>query len=82
MKDVYIFDGDLVIVNPLLLPPRNGQIVVAILENAAVVKRCFLKNDIVELHSENPEYKPIIARIDEVRFAGVVVGMYRTMSNV
>lgn len=80
MKDAYIFNGDLVIVNPSLLPPKDGQIVVAVWDNAAVVKRYYLKGSMVELHSENPEYQPIIVPADDrLRLIGVVVGMYRSM---
>jgi len=42
LKDAYIFSGDIVIVNPNL-EPKNGQIVVAILDDAAVVKRFYKK---------------------------------------
>jgi repressor LexA len=44
LKDAYIFSGDIVIINPNL-EPRNGQIVAAILENAAVIKRFFKKGE-------------------------------------
>lgn len=81
LKDAYIFDGDLIIVNPKMLPPKDGQIVVAIIDDAAVVKKFFLKDGAIELHSENPAYKPIVIprHSRPVRIAGVVVGMYRSM---
>ncbi len=80
LKDAYIFSGDIVIVNPNI-DPKNGQIVVAVLEDAAVVKRFYKKKNEVELHSENPEFKPIIIKRDYQKFKviGVVVGMYRSM---
>lgn len=59
LKDAYIFSGDIVIVNPNL-EPKNGQIVVAILNDAAVVKRFYKKRSEIELASENPEYKTIV----------------------
>jgi repressor LexA len=82
LKDAYIFSGDIVIVNPNI-PPLSGQIVVAILDDAAVVKRLFKKENGIELHSENPEYAPIILERDRNNFkiVGVVVGLYRTMRN-
>ncbi len=80
LKDAYIFSGDIVIINPNL-EPKNGQIVVAILDDAAVVKRFYKKRNQVELISENPEYDPII--IDKkyplFKLVGIVVGVYRSM---
>ena len=80
LKDAYIFGGDIVIVNPNL-EPKNGQIAVAVLDDAAVVKRFYKKKNEVELVSENPEYKPIVIEKNSPRFKviGVVVGMYRSM---
>ena len=80
LKDAYIFSGDIVIVNPNR-EPLNGQIVIAILDDAAVIKRFFKKDTRIELRSENPEYKSIIIQKDSPRFriVGVAVGVYRTM---
>ncbi|HMN24065.1 MAG: repressor LexA [Ignavibacteriaceae bacterium] len=80
LKDAHIFSGDIVIVNPNL-EPKNGQIVVAILDDAAVVKKFYKKRNEIELVSENPEYKPIV--IDKkhplFKIVGIVVGIYRSM---
>ncbi|MFH1195523.1 MAG: transcriptional repressor LexA [bacterium] len=80
LKDAYIFTGDIIIVNPNI-EARNGHFVAAVLGNEAVVKRFYKKSDKIELHSENPEYKPIIIAKSEPGFklVGVVVGVYRTM---
>ncbi len=80
LKDAYIFNGDIVIVNPNL-EPKNGHIVVAILDDAAVVKRFHKKKDRVELLSENPEYEPIVIKKDYQKFkiVGLVIGIYRSM---
>ncbi len=80
LKDAYIFSGDIVIINPNL-EPRNGQIVVAILDDAVVVKRFFKKKSQIELISENPEYKPMIIdkRHPSFKLVGIVVGVYRSM---
>jgi repressor LexA len=80
LKDVYIFSGDIVIVNPNR-EPVNGQIVVAVLDDAAVIKRFYKNNERIELHSENPEYQPIVIQKNSSRFkiVGVAVGVYRTM---
>ena len=80
LKDAYIFNGDIVIVNPNL-EPKNGQIVAAILGDAAVVKRFYKKKSEIELVSENPEYEPIIIERKNTSFklVGIVVGVYRSM---
>ncbi|HCY76428.1 MAG TPA: repressor LexA [Ignavibacteriales bacterium] len=80
LKDAYIFSGDIVIVNPNL-EPKNGQIVVAILDDAAVVKRYYKKRNEIELVSENPEYKPIVIdkKYASFKIVGIVVGIYRSM---
>ncbi len=82
LKDAYIFNGDIVIVNPNI-QPKKGNIVTAVLDDAAVVKRYFRYEERIELHSENPEYEPIIINPSYASFkiVGVVVGIYRTMYN-
>lgn len=80
LRDAYIFSGDIVIVNPNL-EPKNGQIVVAVLDDAAVVKRFYKKKNEIELVSENPEFKPIIIekKHSSFKIVGIVVGIYRSM---
>lgn len=82
LKDAYVFNGDYVIVKPGY-EPRNGQIVVAILDDAAVVKRFFRQDDAIELRSENPEFKTITIEpgYTGFRLVGVVAGIYRSMEN-
>lgn len=81
LKDAYIFSGDIVIVNPNL-EPKNGQIVVAIFDDAAVVKRFYKKRNEIELVSENPEYKPIVIdkKYSSFKIVGIVIGIYRSMN--
>jgi repressor LexA len=80
LKDAYIFNGDIVIVNPNL-EPKNGQIVAAILDDAAVVKRFYKKKNEIVLVSENPDYKPINIekKYSSFKLVGIVVGVYRSM---
>ncbi len=80
LKDAYIFSGDIVIVNPNL-EPKNGQIVVAVLDDAAVVKRFYKKKNEIELISENPDYKPIMIdrKYPLFKIVGIVIGVYRSM---
>ena len=80
LKDAYIFSGDIVIVNPNI-DPKNGHFVVAVLDDAAVVKRFYKRSDGIELQSENPEYEAIFIEKNYPRFkfVGVVIGVYRSM---
>lgn len=80
LRDAYIFDGDIVIVNPNL-EVVNGRIVVAVLDEGAVVKRYYKRGSRIELLSENPEFKPIVinSNYQGFRIIGVVIGVYRNM---
>ncbi len=80
LKDAYIFSGDIVIINPNL-EPKNGQIVAAILDDAAVVKRFYKKKNEIELVSENPDFAPIVIdkKYASFKIVGLVIGVYRSM---
>lgn len=55
---------------------ENGEIVVALLDDEATVKRFCKEKDYIVLKAENPEYAPIISRY--VQVIGKVVGLLRT----
>jgi repressor LexA len=78
MKGAGILDGDLVAVcrTPEI---RNGQIVVARLENEVTVKRYRQTGSMVWLSPENPDYQPIKVDLkeDPMVIEGVVVGVVR-----
>ena len=78
MKDIGIFDGDLLAVHSQS-EARNGQIVVARLDNEVTVKRFFKKGSTVELVAENPDFEPIIVdlRRDPLAIEGLAVGVIR-----
>lgn len=69
-----IHDGDLVIVRPQA-SADNGDIVVAMLEDEATVKRFFKEKTGVRLQPENPLLEPIRAR--QVTVLGKVIGLFR-----
>src|SRR5215204_1542727 len=77
MKDVGILDGDFVVVHPTERA-RDGEIVVALLEDEATVKRFFREKDQVRLQPENKSMKPIRTR--DARILGRVVGMFRRVA--
>ena len=61
MIEAGIFDGDKLIVRPQATA-ENGEIVVALLEDEATVKRLKKQNGEVWLMPENPAYEPIDGR--------------------
>jgi repressor LexA len=74
MRDAGILDGDLVVVHPTE-DPDNGEIVVALFDDEATVKRYFRESDSIRLQPENPDYEPIVTR--EVEILGRVIGVFR-----
>jgi repressor LexA len=75
-----ILDGDLALVRPQPTA-ANGEIVVALIDGEATLKRFFLEPDHIRLQPENPFLPPIVVRPGngEVILAGKVVGLYRLM---
>ena len=78
MINAGILDGDLLAVHRSN-EARNGQIVVARLDDEVTVKRFRRHGDIVELVAENPDFDPIIVDTRERALAieGVAVGLIR-----
>lgn len=74
MIEAGIFNGDLVIVRSQDVA-HNGEIVVALIEDEATVKRFYRRPEYVELRPENSSMEPIIAR--DVSIAGIVCGLIR-----
>jgi repressor LexA len=69
-----IFEGDYVVVRPQDTA-TDGEIVVALVEDEATVKRFFKEEDHVRLQPENDTLDPIRSR--EVQLLGRVVGVCR-----
>ena len=77
MRDASITDGDLVIVRQQPVA-ENGDIVVALVGDEATVKRLSIRDDVIELRPENPDYS--VRRISpevELRIVGKVVAVRR-----
>jgi repressor LexA len=74
MINAGIYDGDLVIVNKDATA-NNGEIVVALLEDQATVKRFYKEQNHIRLQPENERYEPIIAT--DVQILGKVIGLVR-----
>lgn len=77
MKDAGILDGDFVVVRQSA-EAKNGEIVVAMLDDEATVKRYFREKDHIKLQPENKSMKPIKTR--DARVLGRVVGVFRRVS--
>ena len=77
MRDVGILDGDLLAVQASR-EAKNGQIVVARLGDDVTVKRFMRRDQQIELHAENPDYKTIVVHPGEpFEIEGLAVGLIR-----
>jgi repressor LexA len=79
MVDAGILEGDYVIVRKQETA-RAGEIVVALIEDEATVKRYQPRRGHIELVAENPRYEPIVVGRDaNFRVLGTVRGVIRTV---
>lgn len=76
MIDAGILDGDKIIVRKQETA-ENGDIVVALIDDSATVKRFFKKDDHFVLHPENETMSDII--VNDVAILGKVVGLIRSL---
>ena len=74
MINAGIFDGDRIIVEQTH-SARNGQIVVALLEDSGTVQRFFKEDGQYRLQPENDTMDPII--VNDCRILGKVFGVFR-----
>ena len=76
MTGAGILDGDRVIVKQQGAA-ENGEIVCAVINGEATLKRFFKKDGIITLKAENEKYLPITLSEGEFRIVGRVVGLLR-----
>jgi len=78
MKNIGIMDGDLLAVHKTQ-DVRNGQVVVARVEDDVTVKRLEKKGSKVLLHAENEDFSPIEVDLtcQELSIEGIAVGIIR-----
>lgn len=74
MINVGIFDGDRILVNSCDTA-RNGEIVVALIDDSATVKTFYKEKDHIRLQPENDSMDPII--VDNCQIMGKVFGVFR-----
>jgi len=75
-----VLDGDQVLVVPYPDPKGDGEMVVALIEGAATVKRFWRNGDAYNLEPSNssPEYKSMpIRATDKFLIQGRVIGLLR-----
>ncbi|MCI7577588.1 MAG: transcriptional repressor LexA [Spirochaetia bacterium] len=75
MVNAGILEGDLAIIEQTEMA-AEGQIVVAVVDNAITLKRFYKEQDRIRLQPENPDFQPIYA--SDVKIAGIMVGLVRT----
>lgn len=75
MRDAGIHSGDIAIVEQRPTA-ENGDIVVALIEDSATLKRFFKENNRIRLQAENPDYAPIYTQ--DVRILGKLRAIIRS----
>lgn len=75
MIEAGIFDGDIIILRRQETA-ENGDIVVAMIEDEATVKRIYFEKDRVRLQPENSAMEPIYA--PEVQVLGKLIALFRS----
>jgi repressor LexA len=80
MIDAHIQDGDFALVKPQP-NAENGEIVVALIEDEATIKRIFKKRDLIRLEPAHPKMEPIVVKKGEKKVAivGKVIGILRKL---
>lgn len=74
MINVGIYDGDMILVQKQPTA-RNGEIVVALVDDSATVKTFYKEKDYIRLQPENDNLEPIIVKDCEIM--GKVIGLLR-----
>ena len=80
MVEAHIVEGDLAVVRPQATA-ENGEIVVALIDGEATLKRFFHEGDRIRLQPENASLEPIVIAADtqEVAIVGKVTGLCRVL---
>lgn len=78
MINAHIMDGDILLVRAQSVA-QNGDIVVALTDGEATVKRFYAEKNRVRLQPENSFMKPLYVERGEFRIVGKAVGVLRKM---
>ena len=79
MENIGILDGDLLAVHKTKIA-KNGQVVVARVDDEVTVKRLEKKGNLIYLHPENDELEAIVVdpRLEYIEIEGIAVGVIRS----
>ena len=79
MENIGILDGDLLAVHTTKVA-KNGQVVVARVDDEVTVKRLEKKGNLIYLHPENDELESIVVdpRFEYIEIEGIAVGVIRS----
>ncbi len=79
MENIGILDGDLLAVHKTKVA-KNGQVVVASVDDEVTVKRLEKKGNLIYLHPENDELESIVVdpRFEYIEIEGIAVGVIRS----
>ncbi|MDR0455189.1 MAG: transcriptional repressor LexA [Treponema sp.] len=75
MSGVGIMDGDMAIIEKMTVV-KNGEIAVAVVDDAVTLKRFYKESARIRLQAENPAYKPIYCQ--DVRILGRLAQIIRS----
>jgi repressor LexA len=80
MINAAICEGDLALIRSQAVA-QDRDIVVALVDGEATLKRFYRETDHIRLQPENPHYAPLIIRegSSDISIIGKVVGIYRTL---
>lgn len=80
MINAAISEGDLALIRPQSIA-QDRDIVVALVDGEATLKRFYRESDHIRLQPENPAYDPIVIRAEqgEVSIVGKMIGLFRNM---
>ena len=82
MTGAGIHNGDLLIVDRSL-NPHPGHIVVAVIEGAFILKRLVLKNEVLYLEADNPDYQQIdLRQYENVHVWGVAIHSIHSLNSI
>ncbi len=79
MENIGILDGDLLAVHKTKIA-KNGQVIVARVDDEVTVKRLEKKGNLIYLHPENDELEAIVVdpRLEYIEIEGIAVGVIRS----
>jgi len=76
MKEDGVFDGDFIVIRKQPVA-ENGEMVVALINNEATVKRFYKREQYVELRPAHTGMEPIIVKQEDLHIEGKIVGVIR-----